>query len=69
MREDYIYPQDSYNTASTFYVTVVKLIDGFIGQVMFGGEIVHQTELVDGADVARETARVATTNAVKRLFA
>lgn len=66
MRQDY--HQDSYGTAGAFYVTVVKLIDGFIGQVMFGDEIVHQTELVDTADTARETARVATVSAVKRLF-
>lgn len=51
-----------------FSVTVVQLIDGFIGQVQFEYEIVHQTELVGDAETARDAAKAATVKAVKGLF-
>lgn len=60
--------RDSDTRGPGFSVTVVQLIDGYIGQVQFEYEIVHQTELVDSADEAREAARVATIKAVKGLF-
>lgn len=58
----------------TFYITVVRLIDGYLGQVMFGDKIVKQTELFQdekdnpGQTQAYKAAQEAITEAVGRLF-
>lgn len=58
----------------SFDITVVRLIDGYLGQVMFGGQIVHQTELFQDADEkpggarAYEAAQASITDAVGKLF-
>lgn len=60
--------------AHYFEYTVVKLIDGFIGQVNFGGEIIHQTQLVaregdnDPTQEAAKLARQECVAAMKKLF-
>lgn len=52
-----------------FSVTVLQLAEGYVGQVQFEYEIVFQTNVVPDADTARQEARDAAVEAVRRLFA
>lgn len=52
-----------------FSVTVLHLVEGYVGQVQFEYEIVHQTEVQADPEAARDAARNAAVEAVRRLFA
>ena len=51
-----------------FSVTVLQLVEGYVGQVQFEYEIVYQTEVMPDGESARAAARDATVEAVRRLF-
>lgn len=51
-----------------FEFTVVRLIDGYVGQVNCGGEIIHQTRLFEGEDETNPPARAALEQARKDLI-
>lgn len=55
-----------------FGITVVRLMDGYLGQVSFGGRIIHQTDLVPESDQAHvqaaDNALGALVDALKKLF-
>ena len=51
-----------------FEFFTVRLIDGYVGQVYFGGNIVHQTQLFEGGDEANPPARAALEQAQKDLI-
>ena len=51
-----------------FEFSTVRLIDGYVGQVHFGGNIVLQTQLFEGGDEANPPARAALEQAQKDLI-